>query len=365
IVAGVPDDAPIDAATNDASARPSGKVFATGASRCGECHGKMYDEWEGSAHARAKTSLTYQAAFADAKDATCDRCHAPLGALTGQDIISTEGVTCDVCHTLREPRPSAGGGSFRLAIDDMVKYGPRCGLKNHYFHRMGCSPEHAEAVICGSCHWWERKGVPVLTEYADWRAGPAARTPCQGCHMPTERASLAVGSPVRAGVPHHGLLGAAGELRQRALALAVAAHDDGADGTAVAVTLSNVSAGHHVPAGLPERRVVVRVTVGGEVQTRALGRVLVNAAGIEVPFWRATKVSRDSRIAPGASWHETFKFRARGPAVVEVIYRAMSDVLARELGLVDVPDEPMVTLRVAPGATATRKPGPAGERTRP
>jgi hypothetical protein len=365
--AAVPDDAAIaaapDRATDHASVPPSGKVFATGASRCGECHGKMEDEWEISSHARAKTSPTYQAAFADAKDPTCDRCHAPLAVPTGQDIVSTEGVTCDVCHTLRDPVPSAAGGKFRLAIDDMVKYGPRCNLKDHYFHRMGCSPEHTQAAICGSCHWWEPKGVPVLTEYADWRAGPAAKTPCQGCHMPTERASLAVGSPARTGVPHHGLLGLASDLRRRALALSVASHDDGAD-LVVAVMLTNATAGHYVPAGLPERRIVVRVTVGSEIQVRELGRVLVDAGGTEVPFWRATKVARDSRIAPGATWHEAFKFRARGPAVVEVIYRAMSDVLARELGLVDVADEPMVMTRVAPGMTSTRKPPAAGRRSR-
>ena len=364
-VAAAPKDATFDAASEPSSPAP-GKVFATGASRCGECHGKMYDEWERSAHARAVTSPTYQAAVAAAKDPTCDRCHAPLGVVTGRDVVSTEGVTCDVCHTLRDPVPSAAGGQFRLAIDDVVKYGPRCDLKDHYFHRMGCSPEHAQAVICGSCHWWEPKGIPVFTEYADWRAGPAATTPCQSCHMPGERASLAVGSPARAGVPHHGLLGVASELRQRALALTVASQDDGPDrGVAVAVTLTNASAGHHVPAGLPEHRVVVRVTVGSETQVRELGRVLVDATGAEVPFWRATKVLRDQRIAPRATWRETFKFHAHGSAVVEVLYRAMSDVLARELGLVDLADELMVKTQVAPGARSTLKPRPAATRSRP
>ena len=73
--------------------------------------------------------------------------------------------------------------------------------------------EHTEAELCGSCHWWEPKGVPVFTEYADWKAGPAAAkgAPCQSCHMPKERAAIATGSPVRAGVPHHGLLGLATE----------------------------------------------------------------------------------------------------------------------------------------------------------
>jgi hypothetical protein len=165
-------------------------VFITGAGRCGECHEKMYDEWETSGHAAAMTSSLYKTSVADAKDATCDRCHSPLAALAAKDIVAEEGVTCDVCHTLREPNPTKDGGSFRLAVDDMVKYGPRCDLKDHYFHRMGCSKEHSEAQICGSCHWWEPKGIPVFTEYADWKAGPAAAKglQCQGCHMPKSRA---------------------------------------------------------------------------------------------------------------------------------------------------------------------------------
>src|SRR6185503_5655544 len=91
--------------------KPPRKVFVTGAGRCGECHGKMYDEWETSAHAKSVSSPIYVASLANAKDRdTCDHCHAPLGPEGA--TVTTEGVTCDVCHTLREPKP---GGSFRLA----------------------------------------------------------------------------------------------------------------------------------------------------------------------------------------------------------------------------------------------------------
>ena len=48
--------------------RRARKVFVHGAGRCGECHEKMYDEWETSAHAKAATSPLYKAAVADAKD---------------------------------------------------------------------------------------------------------------------------------------------------------------------------------------------------------------------------------------------------------------------------------------------------------
>src|SRR4029078_9535032 len=102
-------------------ARPA-KVVVTGAGRCGERPGKMYDEWEGSAHARAATSTAYRAAVAAAKDATCDRCHAPLAEVTERDVVATEGVTCDVCHTLRRPMPAATDRALRLALDDVVKF---------------------------------------------------------------------------------------------------------------------------------------------------------------------------------------------------------------------------------------------------
>ncbi len=351
------------------------KVFVTGAGRCGECHEKMFDEWEVSAHAKAVSSAFYKASVASAKDGTCDRCHAPLAKVAPRDMTVSEGVTCDVCHTLREPQPAQDGAHFRLAVDDMVKYGPRCDLKDHYFHRMGCSKEHTQAELCGTCHWWEPNGLPVFTEYADWKAGPAAAKglPCQGCHMAKERAAIATGSPVRAGVPHHGLLGLAQDLRKRALGLDVSVKDD-AGALAVAVTVRNNNAGHAVPAGLPERRILVRVRVvdaaGAQVvqETRALGRVLVDGSGAEAPFWRATKVGSDTRIAAGGSWQETFKLAAAniGALEVDVVYRGISDVVAKELAVTEIEEQPMVSAKIRLGGalpkSASVKPPPPGKR---
>lgn len=383
-----PEVAVRDAAMPDArgaldAGRPR-KVFVTGAGRCGECHEKMYDEWEGSAHAQGAASELYKRASAHAKDPSCDRCHAPLASVTDRDGVASEGVTCDVCHTLREPVPSKEGGQFRLAVDDMVKYGPRCDLDDHYFHRMGCSPEHKQATVCGSCHWWEPGGVPVFTEYADWRDGPAAKAgvSCQGCHMPKEKAVIATGSPPRTGVPHHGLLGLAADLRTRALALELGVREEG--GTlVVAVGLTNATAGHHVPSGLPERRILVRVRVrdaaGAELaeELRWLGRVLVDGAGAEVPFWQATRVGSDTRIAPRATWSDRFAFtpQVAGTVEVEVIYRGLSPVVADQLGVTEIEDQRLVGAKVAFGAparggraklpkTVTVKPAPAGKRPR-
>lgn len=314
----------------------------------------MYDEWEVSAHAKAMTSPLFKAAHADAqktKTDDCLRCHAPLVAEIPEDPVATEGITCDVCHTLRDVKPTPAGSDFKLAIDDMIKFGPRCDLKDHYFHRMGCSPEHDTSQVCAACHWWEKNGVPIFTEYADWKAGPAAPTACQECHMPKSKAVIAQGSPVRDGVPHHGLLGFATDLRKRALELTASRTADGID-----VALRNVNGGHHVPSGLPERRIVVTVKVGDAVQSQEFGRVLVDASGSEVPFWRATKVGSDTRIASGATAHATFAVPA-GPADVTVAYRPMSAAVAKQLGQT-VADEPLIHVVVTSKPVVVKPPPP-------
>jgi len=338
----------------------------------------MYDEWETSGHALSMSSELYKASVADAKDAaSCDRCHAPLSTVAPTDVVAEEGVTCDVCHTLREPNPTQDGGPFRLALHDLAKVRPPCHPTDPSFHRMGCSKEHAEAQICGSCHWWEPKGIPVFTEYADWKAGPAAAEgmQCQNCHMPDEKAALATGSPARTGVPHHGLLGIASDLRTRALGLELKA-TRGQGGIQLDVIVRNNNAGHAVPAGLPERRIAVTITTrdgsGAAIatETTSLGRKLVDGAGGEAPFWRAARVEADTRIAVGGQWTNTTMVAS--PAAksvdVDVVYRGLSDDIAKQLGVTDVEQHPMVRatldLRSLP-ATALVKPPPPGKRRGP
>jgi hypothetical protein len=86
--------------------------------------------------------------------------------------------------------------------------------------------------------------------------------------------------------------------------------------------------------------------------------VLVDAAGAEVPFWRATKVSADTRIAPGATAHETFRFEAAGAGTAEIAiaYRTASEAVAKRLGLAEVPEERLITATIAFDAKHTGKP---------
>src|SRR5690606_25776138 len=143
------------------------------------------------------------------------------------------------------------------------------------------------------------------------------------------------------GVPHHGLLGIAGDLRTRALGLEVKVTAGEGGELAVALVVRNNNAGHAVPAGLPERRVLVRVVLrdkaGTELgrQERALGRVLVDDKGVEVPFWQAARVAGDTRIAVGSAWTDTVTLPAAsaGTIDVDVVYRGMPDAIATQLAI--------------------------------
>ncbi len=104
-------------------------------------------------------------------------------------------------------------------------------------------------------------------------------------------------------------------------------------------------------------------------QTKELGRILVDGAGAEVPFWRATKVGADTRIAAGASWTDAFVFGIPGPGTVEVdvVYRGLSDAVANLLAVDPVEEHPMVAARVSLAKlpkTITVKPPAAGKRKR-
>ncbi len=311
----------------------------------------MAAEWGASAHARAARSPLYRALRERAGDAACDRCHAPLAA------IADEGVGCEVCHGIRAVEAARPGGGFTLAVTD-VKRGPLCDAKATPAHRAGCSPLHGESLVCGGCHLGYRGELPVYTEYEEWAASafPALGIRCQDCHMPTSEAEAARGGP-RRDVPHHGLLGDDGALRRRALTMRAWLADAGG-ALRVDLALNNEGAGHSVPSGLPERRVVVRARVldgaGREVarEERALGRVLVDGAGREAPSWAAARVASDERILAKATRMISFTLAGAdaGEVVVEVAWQPFAPSIAARLGVAAPPEEPLLEARFRYGA---------------
>lgn len=308
----------------------------------------MEQEWRSSAHARADRTPLYVAMRARADAAGCDRCHAPLALLLDPlDPAGREGVSCDVCHTLAAVRPRRSGAALVLRIDDVVRYGPLCDAKDHYFHKMGCSPLHEQSALCGGCHLYYAPSpsgaeLPVYTEFEEWAEGPYRDQdlPCQHCHMPGAMAEVATGAGRRSAVPHHGLLGSGGDLRRSALRLRLVVAG-GREQIRVEASLKNVGAGHKVPTGLPGRRVVLRLraldahSLETDRAEQNYGRVLVDAAGVEVPFYAAARLASDNRLAPEQTRVETFQLRAPGAGRVEVelAWREIGEAVAASLGL--------------------------------
>lgn len=352
-----PADAPSVPIGRRAAEVPAPGDTATGAHparRCGECHAAIHQSWSTSAHASADRSPIFRAMREASGRDDCDRCHAPLRALVAEDEqLAAEGVTCDVCHTLREVKADGRGNALALDLVSAVRYGPDCDAADHYFHRMGCSPLHSRSELCGGCHLWTMHtsaGVEldVRTTHADWQAGSrAAEGSCQGCHMRAVAGEVAVGWAAGVKVSDHGASGA--DARARAIALGLEVVPDGAQ-LRVELQVSNEGAGHPLPSGQPGRRIVVRVTAlgaGGTViasEERVHARILVDERGIEVPFYAAQRVLSDTSLAPGEVRRERVMLPREG--VVEVRVEAfeheISATIAEALG-VRVPEPVLLT----------------------
>jgi hypothetical protein len=325
----------------------------------------MYAEWSASAHARAATAPLYRVMRADVKATGCERCHAPLqGVVEPRDPVAREGVTCEVCHALRDVRADRAGAAYRLALAENVERGPLCDAKDHYFHKMGCAPEIGESQFCAACHLYWQQSLPVFTEYEEWRRGPyAGDLDCQDCHMPDDIAEVAVGSPPRANVGHHGFLGREGRLRQKALTGRWSARLDGGV-LRVEVKVKNSGAGHDVPGGLPGRQIVIRVRAldgdGRELARaeHAYARVLTDEMGREVPFYRAVRVGADVRLPPKELRTEWFALDAAATARVrlEIVWRELSPAMAVALGQPAPEDVLLAAAELVPGGSGEWKP---------
>ncbi len=358
------------ASTADGSADAGAAVRLTASLRCSECHGELHTEWRDSAHARAARSTEYLAMQKLAGAEQCDRCHAPLRAAAPKDPTAQEGVNCDVCHTMSEVTAVPAGGRFTLRLQEPEKYGPLCDAKNHYFHKMACSPLHTSSGMGAACHQMHLIGpagdIPVYTEAEEWKASTYAGTgvECQTCHMPGEKREVAVGAGARSEVSDHRFLGEAATLRKHALGLKVTptVTDAALD---VAIELSNDKAGHAVPSGSPERRLVLRARLlapgdDSEIarEERIFGRVLVDEQGNEVPFFRAVRVARDDRLRAleVRKILLTLATTRTGTLVIDLLWRSMPPGIANQLQVPVSPDVVLAEVRLAIKPSAT-KPG--------
>ncbi len=244
--------------------------------KCGKCHEKIYEQWEGSMHAKS-TALKdpihgtfYAAVVGDPKAEdvrtkkgkypVCLQCHAPAAAKAGSTKLDakpayTEGVNCISCHTLTKFKGTKKpGGGLQLGMqayeyskttlqgpmgtvddrDHKKKYGQdvvsNAGLMRTSDVCMGCHDQRNNSNNVSLC----QTGSEV-----DMAGGS---TTCQTCHMPT----------TDDGITNHAMMGGhMAKMVARGLVLTLDASKEG-DKIKATVKAQNLLP-HAFPTGAPFR----------------------------------------------------------------------------------------------------------------
>lgn len=305
----------------DLGAGPGHSLFVR-SSRCGECHEKMRIDWNESLHARASRGKVYRKSLDAVGDnaalrALCQSCHLPsasYGQLDDQPGRPSEGVSCDGCHTINKVTVGKTDAVMSFDPSSGKKYGPIVGASGHYFHDMGYSVLHTKSEMCAGCHFMtafsvgdKARNIPVVLDYADWLKLGKGKS-CQDCHMPPRGTEpVARGSKPRPNVPSHGFPGA--PVLGKAMQLKVLTNAKPGE---VAVEIQH-AAGHMVPSGFVDRRLIVRAEFFGagdaklHSEDQSFGVFLVDEQDKPAPFFRAARVKEDKRLLPGKPYQVSFK----------------------------------------------------------
>ena len=230
---------------------PAVGVF-TGAKTCSDCHRSdgtimQYDgkdispgtQWKHSVMAHAFNDPYWQAAVQDEVgnfphlasfiEDKCTSCHAPMGRThahhldenkeyrfdTAKDeYLAREGVSCTVCHQIREGGTDSGG--YLISDSDKIIYGPYAApLINPMSFVSGYAPQHnlhiQTSQMCAGCHTLYPPAIDPETgspsgpgtglasaargfleqgPFLEWQnsvyaSGQPHEAQCQDCHMPT------------------------------------------------------------------------------------------------------------------------------------------------------------------------------------
>jgi len=313
---------------------------------CQACHVDIYAAWSRSLHAVSLRNETFldsyalaRSAYGAAESKLCLECHAPFASHLDDEglfqAISWEGVGCDYCHSFTSVEQV--GGNYRAVV---AAGGPKMGPiadAEEIGHEVAYSPLHEQSLTCAPCHEYVNPaGVKVLSTYTEWLESPQAGRGenCQTCHMAEVRANVVDPKVARLeSIPvnlHEMPGGHSTSTLNRAIHVSMRPERDG-HGVTVNLTLENRGAGHMVPTGAASRRIELELVAeveGGQryEETRSYGRVLGDEKGDAVLqdsrlFLETSQVLEDTRIAPGESREEVFRFPAASGRTVQLRLR--------------------------------------------
>lgn len=334
---------------------------------CRDCHQEIYNQWRSSMHAKSTALQSHiHAAFyrsevgdpreegaihrASGKYPICLKCHAPNAAKDKKTKLDampaySEGVNCLTCHMFKSYKgvlPAEEGGKLRLGIDAYeisdILQGPSgkifspvarsspptsSDLASPAFHPFPLESNTAllrTSDACLGCH--ERRnnphGVPLCNTGEEFRKG--GNFNCQQCHM-----------PVINGFADHSMLGGhAKPMLERGAILLLDTENEG-DEIIAKIQLTNMLP-HNMPTGAPFRNLFLKITaynhLGQTIWENArqhpiqddpsamfMLRLLDDDDKPASPP-QATKLGKDSRLAPGETRNLIYKIPRQHVAAV-------------------------------------------------
>ncbi len=199
------------------------------AETCKDCHPTQYNEWRRSMHAYAfidpVNTLWMEGVRSEVGTKVlgtfCVQCHSPIGTLTGEltadfdkdsaDPLIKEGITCDVCHLMSAPSPTANPNTvYHYDVTSGNRYGSIEDPAANSFHTSSYNVMFHQSDACLPCHdLINRNGLLAEITFTEWVKSPYSPmgVECQTCHMETYSGQAAINGPVRENLHRHDFIG--------------------------------------------------------------------------------------------------------------------------------------------------------------
>jgi len=249
---------------------------------CKSCHTDIYQQWTQAMMSQAYTHHWDEIEYFDLAVAHaekvpelkpvvdgCNGCHTPLAYLAGdvtpprpaEGSRANESVSCEVCHTITGYKGEIPFNFSFISSPGRIKYGAKPGLESPH-HDTQYLELYQITEFCANCHNEKNPyGIWVKSTQLEWKDGPYSKegVVCHQCHMPKawgKNAKMSDESIVSQHLFHGGhdpgKVGGAVEIRMHPEEREVFYDDP----VVLKVQLFNAKAGHKIPTGSVEDRIV-------------------------------------------------------------------------------------------------------------